>query len=131
MQSQQIMVVVLLTHVVHFVAYLGAGFYALTQRKRHPTAARYLLLAVVIMGISRILSFMTPVVVSSMVTPTQLGSLIYMLNVAYSLLNVAAFGLMVVAIFIKRVPESLHAADGEFASGAPTESSNNPYESPL
>ena len=129
MQSQSILAAMLLTHLVHVVAYLGVGGYAVSQRKRHPTASRYLLLAVVIMGVSRGLSFLTPVMLSRTVTPAQLGSLILMVNVVFSLLDLVAFGLMAVAVFIKRLPESPQASDGALTPG-PSSSSDNPYESP-
>ena len=131
MQTQSIIVAMAFSQLIHFATYFAAGFYAIRQRRRHPTACRCLLFAVLMLCIVRVLSFLTPMVMAATTTPAQLASLIHMLNVVFSILDVFAFGLMVVAIFVKRVPETASSSDTLVQPGSPPQSSGNPYESPM
>ena len=125
MQSQLIIGVMAVLQVIHLLAYLGAASYAVAKRKRHPTASRYLLLAIVISGVSRGLSFVAP-----MLLRTTSLSWIYSLTVVKSIFDIMAFCLIVVAVFIRRTPEEENKADDVVTPNVPPRPSGNPYESP-
>ena len=116
------------------LAYVAAGIYAAVQSKRHPTASRYLLIAIFIMAVIRVLSFLTPMLLANSLPPARLGILIYSLNAVWSVLNLVAFGFLIAAIYSKRIPEVQAPAQCGTSSimppGNSLDPSRNPYESP-
>ena len=116
------------------LACVAAGIYAAVQSKRHPTASRYLLIAIFIMAVIRILSFLTPILLANSLPPARLGILIYSLNAGWSVLNLVAFGFLIAAIYSKRIPEFQASVPADTVTDMPPgmspDPSRNPYESP-